>query len=602
MSEVGRNDPCACGSGRKSKNCCQRPAVPAAKMNSVMLPAIAGASARRVALAEALHVAAQLQQAGQIPAAKMVFELIVAADSDHADALFFLGVTCHQLGQSKQGIDFMRRAIALQPNNRLYHFNFGIINAEMGDTDAAMLAYQRSNEIQPTAEACNNCAGLLLNEGRLDEASELFRRGGELNPDDVNQQSNFLYTLSYKPHPNVREIFNWHKQFGQRHEHAIAPMPPRARVDGVRADQRLRIGYVSADFRQHAVAHFIEPVLAAHDAKRFEIFCYYNYPVGDAVTGRFEKLAHHWRVITNRSDEDVANMIRADGIDILVDLAGHTPMNRLRVFARKPAPVQVSWIGYSSTTGLTRMDYRITDAVSDPIGVTDDLYTEKLVRLSDTFSCFQPLANSPDVVALPAKQRGHITFGSFNNFIKMTPEVLQTWARILQRVPTSILLLKYRSFEAEKIRALVLAAFTKHGVEAARIHFLGSDDYHTNLRAYHQVDIALDTFPHNGDTTTCDALWMGVPVVVNSGVNHVGLMGASRMRSVGLGDLVARDNDNYVDIACALANDVSRLETLRATLRQTMTASPLMDAPRFARNLEAAYENMWANLLSKQAD
>ena len=597
MSEIGRNDPCACGSGRKAKNCCQRPAVPAAKMNFVMLPAIAGAPARRVALAEALHVAAQLQQGGQISAAKLVFELIVAADADHADALFFLGVTYHQLGQSAQGIDVMRRAIALQPNNRLYHFNFGIINAEMGDTDAAIEAYERSIQIQPTADACNNCAGLLLNQGRLDEALELFRRGSELNPDDIDQQSNFLYTLSYKPHPNVREIFNWHKQFGQRHERAIAPMPPRARVDSARADQRLRIGYVSADFRQHAVAHFIEPVLAAHDAKRFEIFCYYNYPVSDAVTGRIEKLAHHWRVITSRSDEEVANMIRADGIDILVDLAGHTPLNRLRVFARKPAPVQASWIGYSSTTGLTRMDYRITDTVSDPIGVTDDLYTEKLVRLPDTYSCFQPLANSPHVGALPATQSGHVTFGSFNNFIKMTPEVLQTWARVLQRVPTSTLLLKYRSFEAEKIRALVLAAFAKHGVQPARIHFLGSDDYHTHLRAYHQVDIALDTFPHNGDTTTCDALWMGVPVVVNTGVNHVGLMGASRLRSVGLEDLVARDNDNYVDIACALANDVPRLEKLRATLRETMKASPLMDAPRFTRNLEAAYENMWANLL-----
>ena len=597
MSEIGRNDSCACGSGRKAKNCCQRPAVPAVKMNTVMLPVIAGAPARRVALAEALHIAAQLQQAGQIPAAKMVFELIVAADADHADALFFLGVTCHQLGQSEQGIDFMRRAIALQPNNRLYHFNFGIINAEMGDTDAAIEAYERSIQIQPTADACNNCAGLLLNQGRLDEALELFRRGSELNPDDIDQQSNFLYTLSYKPHPNVREIFNWHKQFGQRHERAIAPMPPRARIDGARADQRLRIGYVSADFRQHAVAHFIEPVLAAHDSKRFEIFCYYNYPAADAVTGRFEKLTHHWRVIANRSDEDVANMIRADGIDILVDLAGHTPLNRLRVFARKPAPVQASWIGYSSTTGLTRMDYRITDTISDPIGVTDDLYTEKLVRLSDTYSCFQPLANSPDIGALPATQSGHVTFGSFNNFIKMTPEVLQTWARILQRVPTSTLLLKYRSFEAQKIRSLVLAAFSKHGVPPARIHFLGSDDYHTHLRAYHQVDIALDTFPHNGDTTTCDALWMGVPVVVNTGVNHVGLMGASRLCSVGLEDLVARDNDHYVDIACALANDVPRLEKLRATLRETMKASPLMDAPRFTRNLEAAYENMWANLL-----
>ena len=597
MSEIGRNDSCACGSGRKAKNCCQRPAVPAVKMNFVMLPAIAGAPARRVALAEALHVAAQLQQGGQIPTAKMVFELIVAADADHADAIFFLGVTCHQLGQSAQGIDFMHRAIVLQPNNRLYHFNFGIINAEIGDSDAAIEAYERSIQIQPTADACNNCAGLLLNQGRLDEALELFRRGSELNPDDIDQQSNFLYTLSYKPHPNVREIFNWHKQFGQRHERAIAPMPPRARIDGARANQRLRIGYVSADFRQHAVAHFIEPVLAAHDSKRFEIFCYYNYPAADAVTGRFEKLAHHWRVIANRSDEDVANMIRADGIDILVDLAGHTPLNRLRVFARKPAPVQASWIGYSSTTGLTRMDYRITDTISDPIGVTDDLYTEKLVRLPDTYSCFQPLANSPHVGALPATQSGHATFGSFNNFIKMTPEVLQTWARILQRVPTSTLLLKYRSFEAEKIRTLVLAAFAKHGVQPARIHFLGSDDYYTHLRAYHQVDIALDTFPHNGDTTTCDALWMGVPVVVNTGVNHVGLMGASRLRSVGLEDLVARDNDNYVDIACALANDVPRLEKLRATLRETMKASPLTDAPRFTRNLEAAYENMWANLL-----
>jgi predicted O-linked N-acetylglucosamine transferase (SPINDLY family) len=379
---------------------------------------------------------------------------------------------------------------------------------------------------------------------------------------------------------------------------AISNSPTSA--DAPIAKQRpLRIGYVSPDFKQHSVAHFIEPVLAAHDKSKFEVFCYSNNLMTDEVTQRIQSACAHWRVIADQSDEVVAKQIRDDGIDILVDLAGHTPQNRLLVFARKPAPVQATWIGYPNTTGLTTMDYRITDAFADPVGDSDRFHTEKLIRLPECFSCFEAPRESPQVCALPALATGHITFGSFNNPLKFTPAVIEQWLHILKRVPNSRLVLKYQGLDSAFMSALLRAQFGAHGIAPQRLDILGKDvSQFDHMNRYNQIDIGLDPFPYNGTTTTCDALWMGVPVITLAGRSHVGRVGVSQLTNIGLPELIGHNEDDYVDIAVALANDLPRLAALRSGLRERLKASPLMDAPRLTRNLEAVYREMWKNHIS----
>jgi predicted O-linked N-acetylglucosamine transferase (SPINDLY family) len=394
------------------------------------------------------------------------------------------------------------------------------------------------------------------------------------------------------------DIFASHEHVGQQFERPIARFAQRA-GENENSARPLRIGYVSPDFRQHSVAHFIEPVLAAHDKKKFEVFCYYNDTVSDDTTLRIQSLVPHWRVLAELSDHDAARKVQEDKIDILVDLAGHTNRNSLMMFARKPAPLQATWLGYPNTTGFSCMDYRITDALCDPVGMTDALHTEKLIRLPDCFSCFTPPAQSPTVGALAALHGDGIMFGSFNYFIKMNEQVIETWARILARVANSRLTLKYRSLNSESVQTVVRTAFAKHGVTRERLVLLGNDASQLDhLARYNSIDIALDPFPYNGTTTTCDALWMGVPVIALAGRTHVARVGVSQLTNIGLSEFIAADVDSYVDIAVALANDLPRLTQLRGSLRERMKISPLMDAPRFTRNLERAFHEMWLTHLA----
>jgi predicted O-linked N-acetylglucosamine transferase (SPINDLY family) len=359
-------------------------------------------------------------------------------------------------------------------------------------------------------------------------------------------------------------------------------------------ERRLKIGYVSSDFRQHSVAWFIEPVLAHHDRERFEIFCYANLFQEDAVTERLKAHADHWRKIYGLPDELAAQQIRADQIDILVDLNGHTAENRLLVFARKPAPVQVTWLGYPNTTGLSAMDYRLTDGFADPVGMTEPFHSETLIRLPECFSCYQPPRDAPAVSELPAKEKGYITFGSFNKLTKVTPEVMATWARILQAVPGSRLALQSAGLGEDAMQQMVREAFAGLGITPERLELHGHDrSQKTHLERYRNIDIGLDPFPYNGTTTTCDALWMGVPVVTLAGKVHAGRVGVSQMSNLGLTELIGQTPEEYVAIATRLATDRERLGALRKELRSRMTASPLMDAPRFTTNLEQAYRGMW---------
>jgi predicted O-linked N-acetylglucosamine transferase (SPINDLY family) len=313
----------------------------------------------------------------------------------------------------------------------------------------------------------------------------------------------------------------------------------------------------------------------------------------DAVTTRLKGLADHWLVTVGLSDDELAERIRADGIDILVDLAGHTANNRLRVFARKPAPVQVTWLGYPNTTGLEAIDYRLVDAVTDPVGEADAWASETLVRLEGGFLCYGALKDVPEPTAPPCLNTGTVTFGSFNNPAKVSAATLDVWAKLLSRLPQARLLLKGKSFADATTRALFLARLGERGVATERVELVAWQAGTTaHLALYHRVDIALDPFPYNGTTTTCEALWMGVPVVTLQGDRHAGRVGASLLTQIGLTALIANSVEEYLENAVALARNPERLSDLRRILRPRMAASPLCDAPAFARKMESAFRTM----------
>jgi len=358
--------------------------------------------------------------------------------------------------------------------------------------------------------------------------------------------------------------------------------------------RRLRVGYVSPDFVRQPVPSFVEPVLAAHDRSEFEVLCYTSGKQEDEITRRLRSLCDVWRDISWLPDQNSADRIRADGIDILVDLAGHAAGGRLLLFARKPAPVQVTWLGYPNTTGLDTMDYRLTDAVADPEGVTDRFHTEGLVRLPAGFLCYAPSPESPEVTDSPQMKTGHVTFGCFNNLAKVTPGLITLWSEILRAQPGARLVLEADGLSAGSSCRNLREQFEGHGIAPERIDLRAPEFPAARpLEKFQQIDIGLDTFPYNGTTTTCEALWMGVPVVTLAGSTHASRAGASILSSIELSEFVATTPARYVEIALQLASDAGKRRTLRTGMRARMRASPLLDAPRFTRALEAVYRDMW---------
>ena len=625
------------------------PAVPGAKAalknssTSITLPSEAGAAPTQVSLAKAFAAAQQHHAKREFEDAKIIYQLILDTQPDHADAMFYIGAAMHLAGDTAQGVEQMKRAAQLNPRSVAYNYNLGLVYEAIGDMPAAVACYrqviandrggqwhctlakqltdagQLDDAIEFAREALtllaphargiahNQLANALTLKGELPEAIANFQIAISLEVENAMVNSNYVFALNYGGQPDLTAIFQEHKKFGDKFESFVPRMyvnPLQAKAGAsafTNSKRRLRIGYVSPDFNDHAVGKFIEPVLAAHDINKFELFCYYNKPRVDDATKRMQSAVANWRMTADMSDDELARMIQADAIDILVDLSGHTGLNRLLVFARKPAPIQVTWIGYPNTTGLSTMDYRITDAFADPIGATEALHTEKLVRMPECFSCFKPPSNAPHVSALPAVARGTITFGSFNNFAKITPEVMRVWIAILARVPGSRLVLKNWCLDNDRMKTFMLEAFARCGSTTGQVELWNPNTSNVDhLNCYNSIDIGLDPFPYNGTTTTCDALWMGVPVITLAGVSHVGRVGVSQMSNLGLQELIARDTDHYVDIAIALATDVPRLAALRGGMRVRVSASPLMDAPRLTKNLETAYDNMWSVYLLAQ--
>ncbi|MEX0678391.1 MAG: tetratricopeptide repeat protein [Pirellulales bacterium] len=485
-----------------------------------------------------------------------------------------------------------RKAVEAAPDSAPAFANMARSLQNLGQIDEAIEAARRSIELNPKlAGSYCNLGMCQQDRGQLDEAIEVYRAGIAIDPTDWQQHSNLIYALNYHPRVDPQTVFEEHRQWGRRHADPLATgigPHPNDRTPG----RRLSIGYVSGHFRSHAVAVFAEPMLAAHDHAQFEIFCYSNSVVSDETTRRFHASADHWRDVVAQDDQAVAEAIRRDAIDILVDLDGHINGNRLLVLARKPAPIQVTYLGYQNTTGMSAMDYRLTDEHADPPGMTEGYYTEKLVRLPRSFFCYRPDPAAPPVGRLPALDRGTVTFGSFNQFSKVTPDVLATWAELLLAVPDSRLVLV--AHVTPWLARYVAQSFERQGVDARRVELTPRRRHDKYLELVSTVDAALDAFPFNGHTTTCDCLWQGVPVVMMAGQTYASRFGSTALVNLGLGDLIAATRDQYVEIARRLSHDLPRLAELRAGLRSKMLDSPLVDAQGFTRHVEAAYRAMWA--------
>lgn len=504
-----------------------------------------------------------------------------------------MGNAYKDMNKPREAVACYEKAIRVRPDSPEPYNNIGYILQRQGKLSAAIPYLQKALELQPDlGEVHHNLGNGFKDIGEFDQAISHYRKALALKPHFPVAHGNILFAMNYAANADqsmmYAEALNWWEQqaahLANQFVHHNSPAP----------DRKIRIGYVSPDFCLHSVSFFFLPLLQAHDAGNFTTFCYSDVKSPDEMTAELQTLAAHWRPIAGMSDEAVARQVHNDGIDILVDLTGHTADNRLLVFARKPAPVQVSWLGYPNTTGLRTIDYRITDAIADPEGPADACYTEKLVRLAHCFLCYSPPETAPPVSALPAAASHRITFGSFNNITKTTEQVVETWSAILGQVPDSRLVLKSTIFADPDCRDRYLGMFARHGIPREHIDLrerTASTEDH--LMLYNEIDIALDPFPYNGTTTTCEALWMGVPVIALRGNRHSARVSASILTHAGLPHLIAETREEYVAKAVALAQDLGVLAQFRQNARSLMQSSSLCNAESFARDMESALRRMW---------
>lgn len=530
-----------------------------------------------------------LNALGRPQEAEQSYRNALAVNPGYVEVMNNLGTTLLDLGRPDEAERNFVQALAIRPEYAAAQVNLGQALRAQGRLKEAEASFRKALVLRPElAEAHNFLANVLRSMGRLEEAEAGYRQALALKPLDAEAHSNLVFLLNYIPGRRPAQIFHEHRKFAQRfcadastERHPNPPVPGR----------RLRIGYVSGDLRDHPVAFFIEPVLANHERRDFEVFCYYNFLRSDAVTERLRSQAEHWRDVAARDDDTLEQLIRNDAIDILVDLSGHTGHSRLTVFGRKPAPVQACWLGYLNTTGLETMDYRITDVHATPRGPLEAFHSEKLVRLPGSQWCYRPPANCPEVAPPPSALKGAITFASFTNPAKIADSNIRLWGRLLALVPGSRLLVVGATLTA--IPDDFAERFVRQGIPRDRLELMGAKPFPEYLALHREADMILDTQPYSGGTTTCHALWMGVPVVSLAGETATSRGGASLLHAVGLKELIAETPKQYLEIAAALAADPKRLARIRAGLRKRMRESLLMDEVRFTRNLEKAYRAMW---------
>ena len=563
-----------------------------------------------------------LHRAGDIPAAEALYRRILEILPEDADAHFLLGCIAQQRGRLDEAGELVGAAIRVNRREPEFHRTLarvqfaqglwretvasceeamrlgtpdpqdwdliGSSQAELGDIAGAERCFDRAIAIAPDApEPVYHAAWARRELGKHRESLAYFRRARELQPDNLSALSGYLFSLNFSPDLDRAEIFREHLECGKLLRIAH---PPRASVPRGGPREKLRIAYISPDFRYHAVSFFVEPLLMHHDRARFEVWCCHLHPHRDAMTDRLRRLSDHWIDCAPLSDEEIARRIETAQVDVLVDLAGHTDMNRIAVLARRPAPVIATWLGYLNTTGTDAVDFRITDPVSDPPGATEQFHAEKLLRLPQTQWCRRPPETAAKVSSLPLSRSGSVRFASFNKSSKVTDETLHLWSRLLTRVANSTLL--FVGIDRGRWDSLP-QAFAALGVAPERLDFRERVPLEEFFVLHEEVDIALDGYPYSGATTTLDSLWMGVPTLTLAGEWPMSRSTASILTALELEDWIARTPEEFLDIAARKAADPPALAALRSGLRERLVRSILMDGPRFTSQLEDLYWQMW---------
>lgn len=524
------------------------------------------------------------------------YELAFHFNPHCAEACNNLGVIYKDRDNLDKAVECYQLALSIKPNFSQSLNNLGVVYTVQGKMDAAASMIEKAIVANPTyAEAYNNLGVLYRDAGSISLAIEAYEQCLKIDPDSRNAGQNRLLAMNYIDEGADDKLFEAHRDWGRRFMRLHQQYNS---WDNRKDPERpLIIGYVSPDYFTHSVSYFIEAPLVFHDYANYKVVVYSAVVKADAKTNRFRdkvlKKGGVWRDIYGIDEKKVASMVREDSVDILVELTGHTANNKLGMMACRPAPIQVTWIGYPNTTGLPSIDYRITDSLADPPD-TRQKHVEELVRLPDCFLCYTPSPEAGPATPAPALSNGFITFGSFNNLAKITPKVLQVWARILCAVPNSRLVVKCKPFCCDSVRQRFLSTLEQLGLESLRVDLLPLILLnHDHMQAYALMDISLDTFPYAGTTTTCESLYMGVPCVTMGGSVHAHNVGVSLLNTVGLGHLVAKNEDEYVQLALNLASDVTALSNLRMDLRRLMSKSPLCDGSKFTLGLESSYRNVW---------
>ena len=497
-----------------------------------------------------------LERSGRGGEAESALQDAVAADARHAGALYSLGQFLLERERFDEAESLMRRCLASAPDFAL---------------------------------AWGGLGSVCMRTGRLREAEACHRRQMQLTPGSAEAAAGLLFAMLARSDLDPQQVFDVHREVGAALE---GPSPQPSSLAPRKPHERLRIGYLSPDFRRHAVALFVQPVLSHHDRSQFEVYCYYAHWSEDAVTRKLKSLADHWRNVSGLDDEAAAKVIRDDEIDVLVDLAGHTGHSRLSLLSRRCAPVQATWLGYLHSTGMTSVDYRICDSHTDPIGTTEHLNTEELVRMPHSQWCYEPMHGVDGIRSVAAARPEGVEFGSFNQFWKISERCLELWIAILERTPGARL--RVVGVPQGRTTADFLARLQARGLSGDRVVISARVDIERYFAQIASADIALDTTPYNGATTTLDALWMGVPLVALAGDRAVARGAASILRTLGVPELVANSDAEYVDINVRLAGDAAWRSDLRATLREKLAGSPLMDSARFTRDLEAHFRDLRA--------
>ncbi|WP_406700821.1 tetratricopeptide repeat protein [Singulisphaera sp. Ch08] len=577
-----------------------------------------------------LHEMVTDHRAGPFHEAELHYRPILVADPSNAETWHLLGLIAHQAGYPLMGVAHLRQALRLCPENVTYLNSLGSIYLENGNDEQAVPCFEEVIRLDPLQLLAYNSLGTALTQlGRYEEAIQTLQTSLAQDPSqltlhnklgEINQQlgrfreamtgyrlaslavppfglahNNYLNLTNHLHDWDAETIFDEHRFWGVR----AALRQPCRYSNALDPERPLRIGYVSADFRAHSVARFIEPILRNHNRVACLIFLYAEVSAPDELTQRLQGLGHNWRITNGQTPEDVARQVREDAIDILVDLTGHNPSNRLDVFAQQPAPIQATYLGYPNTTGLPAMDCWLTDKVLHP---PDEpaLAVERMVHLPEAFFCFEPPASAPPVSPLPALRLGRFTFGSHQTFQNLNDDVLALWSRILQAVPESRLLFIDRS-RSPRVADWLRSRFQPLGIAPERIEVRQPDtDDVQDLTVYGEIDLILDAFPFTGHTSTCEALWMGVPVVTLRGERTASRLSAAVLTPLGLTDLIAATPEEYLERAQRLANDPAALTALRQSLRERM--GRLCDGPTFTHQLEATYRQIWRDWCAAQLD